>query len=152
MSIAIPPATDKNIRRRAMDLLARREHSRYELRLKLRKYADFTAIDAVITVLEAEQLLSEERYAEMIVRNYGGRGYGPLFIQQKLLQQQLSTTIITQALQQSGYNWYEQAKKQRIKHFRNRQCSDKKIYWKQMRYLQNRGFLPEHINAALVIS
>lgn len=135
----------KNIRRRAMDLLARREHSRYELKLKLQKHGAFTIIDEVINVLETEQLLSEKRYAEMIVRNYGGRGYGPLFIQQKLLQQRVSETVVSQALLQSGYNWYEQAKKQRIKHFRDADCNDTKIRWKQIRYLQNRGFLPEQI-------
>ena len=59
----------KTSRRQALDLLARREHSRLELERKLlkRSYSRDTT-NEVLDVLEVEGLLEEARFIESFVR------------------------------------------------------------------------------------
>lgn len=129
-----------------MDLLARREHARYELMQKLQCHAPQEIINVVLDELASEQLLSDERFAGMIVRNCGNRGYGPLYIRQKLAQQQVSAMIISHVLDDTcEFDWQVQADRQRIKHFGPLVPEDKKTLLRQMQYLQRRGFSSEHI-------
>jgi regulatory protein len=51
------------IRKKAMDLLARREHSEQELRQKLKSRGyEFETIDEVVQGLKSDCLLSDERF------------------------------------------------------------------------------------------
>ncbi len=69
----------------AVNILAQREHSQKELRDKLvRKFADGAAADQVIGRLMAQGYLSDSRFAEMAVRHYAGKGYGPGRIRMEL--------------------------------------------------------------------
>ena len=62
------------VRAKAITLLARREHSRLELRRKLaRARGDEDVIDTVLDALEAEKLLSDQRFAESLARVRGAR-------------------------------------------------------------------------------
>ncbi|MDP7464326.1 MAG: hypothetical protein QF614_07540, partial [SAR324 cluster bacterium] len=52
------------VRRKALDLLANREHSSWELRQKLRqRFQDAEAIGECLTLLEERGYLSDERFA-----------------------------------------------------------------------------------------
>ncbi len=66
-----------SLKSRAIRLLARREHSRAELRRKLlgsSRDADVAAsVDAVLDVLETENWLSDRRFAELFVRSRAER-------------------------------------------------------------------------------
>ena len=145
----MPVPRKVNIRRKAMDLLARREHSRYELMHKLRRYSSVTAIDSVLEVLESEKLLSDERFAEMIVRSCANKGYGPIYIRQKLAMQQVEERLIISAIDESGVDWQQLAVQQRAKHFGRDIPENKKIQLKQMQYLQRRGFSLEQVRLAI---
>ena len=86
------PVTVPELRRAAMDLLARREHSFHELATKLRRRLQGRPIeggdlDSTLRALEGEGLLSDERYAASRARQLASRGYGPGRIRQDLRQQ-----------------------------------------------------------------
>jgi len=61
------------LRLRALNILARREHSRAELARKLAPYAETEAVEALIDQLEQEQLLSNTRYVEMLAHARAGK-------------------------------------------------------------------------------
>ncbi len=68
------PLSAAEVRAKAIMLLARREHSRMEMRRKLsRAGADEDAIETVLDALEAEKLLSDHRFAEGLARVRGAR-------------------------------------------------------------------------------
>jgi len=85
-------------RRRAMDLLARREHTRRELFQKLRtrlkvapapdanelSESTDTLINQVLDQLESDGLLSDARFIESYVTARKNKGYGPLYIRHQL--------------------------------------------------------------------
>jgi len=123
-----------------MDLLARREHARLELRRKLMQ-RDFPAdeIDAALDRLEADGLLSDERFAEAFVRQRAGRGYGPLRIRQELRERGVDDGLISAALAPWAGQWLAVAARQHEKHF-GRQPEDAKERARQQRHLQSRGF------------
>src|SRR6056297_671905 len=97
-------------RRSAMDLLARREHSRFELQRKLlRRYAREVVLPTVDRLAE-EGLQSDARFAESYVRQRGERGYGPLRIQRELQERGVEDGAAETALQASGFDWSELAR------------------------------------------
>ena len=63
-----------SLRVKAIAALTRREHSRQELEKKLAPLAESAPqLDSVLAQLQREGLLSDERYAESIVRTRGAR-------------------------------------------------------------------------------
>jgi regulatory protein len=101
-------AKELTLRRRAMDYLARREHSRFELRNKLsEKAAEFDAalIDLVLDRLVADGLLSDGRFAESYVRSRINRGYGPVYIRYQLRQRKVEAELIDEMLDCDDLVW-----------------------------------------------
>ena len=123
-----------------MDLLARREHARYELRRKLAQRG-FSAgeIDAALDRLEEEGLLSDERFAETFVRQRADRGYGPLRIRQELRDRGVEDGLISTTLASWTGQWLAVAVRQHEKRF-GRQPEDARERARQQRHLQSRGF------------
>ena len=82
-----------DIRRAAIDLLARREHSFKELQDKLcRRFAAVELVELVelveqqLNTLVADGLQSDRRFCEIFVRSKSGQGQGPQRISQQLRQ------------------------------------------------------------------
>lgn len=145
------PALDTPIaiRKVAMDLLAMREHGRIELKRKLlRKGAEPQFIDAVLDQLTQDKLLSEERYLESYIRSRANNGYGPLRIQQELLERGLNKIEINQAIEHLGYDWQEKLRNLWKKKFGS-PPKDIKEKAKQGRFLLYRGFNMDMINKLL---
>jgi regulatory protein len=70
------PVAAVDMRAKSLALLARREHSRAEMRRKLaRAGGDADTIEIVLDALEREKLLSDQRFAEGVARVRGAR-YG----------------------------------------------------------------------------
>lgn len=138
------------IRKRALDLLARREHAPLELEQKLLK-RDFPPEDvrAVVDVLVDENLLSAQRYAESMVRARIAKGIGPLRIRSELSRMQVDDSIIAQALAEAEADWFELAVAVRRKRFGDDAPTDYKQRTKQMRFLQRRGFDFDCIRSAV---
>lgn len=140
------------LRRRAMDYLARREHSRYELQCKLREKFDTPSdalIASVLDRLAADNLLSNTRFAESYVRSRVSRGYGPLYIRHQLRQRQLDSVLIDQVLSFDEQDWTDVLADALAKKIAEVPQRGSKQWLKLQRFSQSRGFTPSHFNAAL---
>ncbi len=137
-------------RERAIRLLARREHSAAELRIKLRQRAvDAGVIDHVLAGLESENLLSDERFAEEFVRSRRGGRYGPVRIRAELGQRGVDEAIADALLRDDEADYLAQAVALRSKRFGDTPPTDVRERQRQYRYLANRGFTTDQIRHAL---
>ena len=138
---------DISCRHKAMDYLARREHSRFELTNKLTSKAyPLEEIEQTLDHLAKDQLQSDHRFTEAYVSARSKRGFGPIKIGVELSQRGISDDKAHSAIASSGIDWYLIAKQQQQKKFRQLPA-DYKDKAKQARFLQYRGFDYEHINA-----
>ncbi|NNC22675.1 regulatory protein RecX [Salinisphaera sp. USBA-960] len=136
------------VRKRAMDLLARREHACTELAGKLKKRGHASDdIDAVLADLTAEDLLSDARYAEALVASRASRGTGPVRIRAELQAAGVSEADIRAALDAAEVDWLDVAEAARRKRFGADIADDYPSRAKQMRFLQRRGFDMDQIAA-----
>ena len=138
------------IRRQAIELLARREHSCYELSRKLiTKGADVALVERLMCELQREGLLSDRRFTECFVRSRYNKGYGPYRIRMDLQERRVDEAIINDYLHSDEWDWFDLAVRVRSKRFGDQPESDVKMRAKQQRFLQYRGFSTEQTNAAM---
>ena len=129
------------IRKRAMDLLARREHAYKELVTKLAKHEHARdEIEVVLDGLVDDDLLSDARFAEASVASKARRGVGPVRIRAELMQAGVTESVIDTALADSEADWVAIAGAAREKRFGPDWPEDFPTKAKQMRFLQRRGF------------
>jgi regulatory protein len=140
----------------AMNLLATREYLRDELARKLyRKFGgsqgcdDESPVEELLDQLVAENLLSDERYAESYIRSRCNRGYGPDRIRQELRQKGVDSGLLASALSAAEVDWAAQAREVRCKKFGGTAPRDFKDRARQLRFLTYRGFGSECAAAAL---
>lgn len=139
------------LRRRAMDYLARREHSRYELQCKLREKFEVPSdalIASVLDKLEADNLLSNTRFAESYVRSRISRGYGPLYIRHQLRQRQVDSALVDQVLVFDDDDWADLLADALAKKVVDVPERGSKQWLKLQRFSQSRGFTLSHFSAA----
>ncbi|MEM6512920.1 MAG: regulatory protein RecX [Pseudomonadota bacterium] len=136
-------------RKKAMDLLARREQTRGELITKLVKarFAVDIAED-VVSQLGTEGLQSDQRFAEAFVQSRYRSGKGPARVRAELRGKSVPDALIDSALSDFDGNWYALAVDVRAKKFGTAPASDFKEKARQMRFLQYRGFESDHIAVA----
>lgn len=137
-------------RRKAMDLLARREYCRHELLVRLEREG-FLADTAAFAVsgLAQEGLVDDERYAESLLRARAGRGQGPLRIRRELKERGVDESVATRAVATWGDDWVELAQSVRRKKFGSGMPRNFADRAKQMRFLEYRGFSHDQIRAAV---
>ena len=148
-----PPDLDAPAcRRRALDLLARREHSRYELERKLAARG-FSAelIAPTLDRLEHEGLLAEARFTESFIRTRVAKGQGPKRIRAELAARGIDETEAEALLAASGVDWAAAAAEVRRKRFGAERPADFKQRARQARFLDYRGFDGAAIKAALEV-
>jgi len=135
-----------SIRNKAMDLLARREHSAYELcqKLKSRDY-DVDAIDAVLQELMQDHLLSDARFAEAYVNHRFNAGIGPVKIRYELRQKGITDVLADEFLEPLSDRWDQLMMQQRVRKYGETIPAGYADSMKQARFLQNRGFSPESV-------
>ena len=137
-------------------LLARREHSEFELRKKLhsREFED-KDIDAAIERLLEKGYLSDSRYATSVCRYRVNKGYGWRYIANELKQKGVCSIIIQQLQNNCEIDWYLQAELAYNKRFGERQekapKQAQKEQAKRIRFLQYRGFSHDEIFAVINI-
>ena len=143
------PLDPESARGRALKLLSRREHSAAELAAKLqRRGADAdVARDAVRTMADAGWQ-SDERYAEMLVRNRIEQGYGPLRIRMELTQAGVPDAEIRTALETADVDWTARCVAVCQRKFK-KQPSGAGEWQKQYRFLASHGFTAAQIRVAL---
>ncbi|GAB3270156.1 recombination regulator RecX [Parahaliea aestuarii] len=138
------------IRRAAMDLLARREHSLQELRQKLhRRFGGASELAVELQRLQEENLQSDSRYAESFARQRMLRGYGPLRLRQEMRQKGIPEAEASLALEALDIDWYSHAQAVCDRKFGTGPAADLKEKGRRQRFLQYRGFSQDHISACL---
>ena len=130
------------IRMKAMDLLARREHSFFELKLKLLK-KDFKEEQVVSELhqLIDDNLLSDARFTEAFISSRKEQGKGPLRIESELQERGIDEALIASHLMDVDDNEWSKIACDALekKLGKGKQVDyDKKL--KFMRFLSNKGF------------
>jgi regulatory protein len=128
-----------DLRERALRLLARREHSRFELARKLEQ-AGFESRDiaALLDEFENKNWLSDRRFAESWVADHRARA-GSVKLAYDLRQRGVSDSIIESVLGEHRDSELERAREVWRKKFGSAPA-DAAEKARQMRFLQGRGF------------
>jgi regulatory protein len=127
------------LRARALRLLARREHSRAELRRKLAVHAEEGAdLEALLDDFTKRGWLSEERFVEQAVRAKA-RKYGPLKIAHHLREKGIDEAGVERGLAQAKTEEGEALAAAWRARF-GRPPQDEGERARQVRFLQQRGF------------
>ena len=128
------------IRECAIRLLARREHSRLELHRKLEgRGFPAAGIPSVLDSLIAENLLSDQRFAEMFARTRSDNGQGPLKIRAELQARGVDGATIDQGLELVDDTWLDHCRAAWRRRF-GMLPADRRERARQTRFLAARGF------------
>ena len=151
MSPPKPKPDDSDaLRARALGLLARREHSRGELRRKLAaRDTDAQALEATLERLAAAGLQSDERFAESFLRSRAERGQGPLRIREELRQRGVDDATAAAALAAAEVDWRDLLRAVHRKRFGSAPPADRRELARRARFLAQRGFAAEAIRGLL---
>lgn len=134
------PKSEISLMGRALRFLSRREHSRQELRKKLLPYAeDLSELDNLLDKLEKDKWLSNDRYAESLVRRKSER-FGALRIIDELKQQDVPTETIERLKISLKESEPDRAWRLWSKKYGPDIQSEPKERAKQIRYLASKGF------------
>jgi regulatory protein len=136
-------------KRRALDLLARREHSRVELERKLMAVGfPVETAAATLDALERSGALAASRFTDSFVRARVAKGQGPLRIRAELSERGIDEHGATAALRAEDIDWVEAARGARRKRFGPAPPRDFKERARQARFLKYRGFDVGQVRAA----
>lgn len=143
-----PQKPEVAIRFRAMGLLARREHSRLELHMKLAdKFPQHrNLLQAVIETLQQDNLQSDERFSEAFVVSRIRKGQGPQRIFMELQQRGVEKTLAERVVRDGGVDWFRLAAEVMVKKYGDEPCPDFNERAKRSKFLQYRGFDSEQIS------
>ena|SRR3990167_7696160 len=140
----------EKIRRYALYLLTRRDHTSQELRLKLNRKGYANAdIGTVITRLEETGLINTARFAESYTHYRRSKGYGPRRIAMELQTKGVADTMIAEQVKITDNAWFTDIRTAWRKQFKGRLPADHKEHARQLRFLYNRGFTQDQINSIL---
>ena len=135
------------LERRALRLLARREHTREELARKLAPEASNPQLASLFEKLEARGFLSEARYAEVRARQLA-RKFGFLKIRRELVAKGVAAETATRFAADLRKSDLERARAILQRKFKSDATSPQERA-RRMRFLYSRGFSQEVIRAAL---
>lgn len=144
-----------DIRRAAMDLLARREHAVAELHRKLNhRFRDCSdLVEHEVCRLTEEGLQSDARLAEALLNSRIGKGQGPLKIRRELQMREVDPELIRIAIEQSEVDWSVLADSVLEKKFgvdlSTKPAFSAKEKGRRVRFLQQRGFTFDQISGVL---
>ena len=136
--------TEPSLSARAMRLLARREHSRDELRRKLARIAtEKDDVEGVIEALASKGWLSDARFAEQAVRAQARR-FGPLKVAHALRAKGVAEEAISAAFTAAGADGAADIQRVWKSRFHALPENDRERA-RHVRFLQGRGFPLEDI-------
>ena len=139
-------ASAADLRRTALSLLARREHSVLELQHKLlRRGFSPEQTTAVLTQLVAEDLLNNARYAELYAHARVDKGYGPRRIDRELRERGVSESTVLTILAALEDVWMKKLREAHRKRFGGTLPTTLAEEARQVRFLRHRGFTSEQI-------
>jgi len=125
----------------AVKLLGSREHTRRELRRKLKaRCTDIDLIESVLDDLEQRRLQSDERFAEGYVGQRSRKGYGPLRIRAELTERGVAGELVSRWVDEGPIDWNEVLEEAAARKFGGDPVSDMRAMAKRGRFLEQRGF------------
>ena len=141
---------DTRARNSAMRLLARREHSRAELRGKLvGRGFENDSVEELLQGLEDQDLLSDERFAMSLIASRAETGYGPNRISLELRNRGVSEELAGEALAKAEVDWGQQVTDQAVRKFGSDPAQTFPEWARRARYLERRGFGQDAIRLAI---
>ena len=144
------PGPDTRARNSAMRLLARREHSRAELRGKLvGRGFENDLVEELLQGLEDLDLLSDERFAMSLIASRAETGYGPNRIGLELRNRGVSEELAREALAKAEVDWEERVTGQVARKFGSDPAQTFPEWARRARYLERRGFGQDAIRLAI---
>jgi regulatory protein len=130
-------------------MLARREHSQFELREKLAELgAESSVIDTILHEFSTENWQNDRRFTEVFIRYSARKGQGALNIRQELKQRGITDKEMVEELL-AEHDWFDLAQQTRSKKFGEELPTERKEQARQLRFLQYRGFSSEQCWTAL---
>jgi regulatory protein len=141
---------DRALREAAYRLLARREHSRHQLRRKL-KDRDWCheEVEELLDRLEEEGLQSDLRFAQAFARSRVERGYGPVRIRSELGQRGVDRGLAAQVVDGLEVDWIELAGSQYRRRYGDTDVDSRKERARRWNAMRRRGFTGEQIRPLL---
>ncbi len=126
---------------KALGMLARREHSRRELKTRLGQsgYAGDEA-DAAIERLGEQHYQDDDRFAEVLLRSRIARGYGPLRLRVELKSHGFADARIRELLDAMDVDWSVCAANQLRRHYGSVGTADRVERMRRAQFLLRRGF------------
>ncbi len=126
---------------KALGLLARREHSRKELKTKLRQggYEGGEAT-AALDRLGEQHYQDDGRFAEALLRNRIAQGYGPLRLRVELKSHGLADARIRELLDAAEVDWDVSAAVQLRRRYGSAGTADPAERSRRAQFLLRRGF------------
>ena len=133
-----------SLRAQALRLLARREHTRLELKRKLAPHAaDPSELESLFEELTARGWLAEARVAEQVIHTRRGR-FGSRRIRQELLAKGVAEEVVEAVLPQLTDSELEAARTVWRRKFKAPPANSAER-GRQVRFMQGRGFTMETI-------
>ena len=144
------PDSDPRARNSAMRLLARREHSRAELRGKLiGRGFENGLVEELLQGLEDQDLLSDERFAMSLIASRAETGYGPNRIGLELRNRGVSEELVRETLAKAEVNWERRVIDQVARKFGSDPAQTFPEWARRAKYLERRGFGQDAIRLAI---
>jgi regulatory protein len=126
---------------KALGLLARREHSRRELKTKLRQGGyEGEETSAAIDRLGEQQYQDDDRFGEVLLRSRIAQGYGPMRVRAELKSHGLGDARIRELLDAAEADWVAMAAAQLRRRYGGKATSDPAERGKRAQFLLRRGF------------
>jgi regulatory protein len=134
-------ASDLTAYQQALGLLVRREHSRRELKQKLKvRGKELDEIDTALDNLSRQDFQNDERFAYALARSRQSAGYGPQRIRAELYQHSLESEHIDQAITALNCDWLEMAQDLVARRYLRKMKQDPNQTQKAVAFLLRRGF------------
>jgi regulatory protein len=126
---------------KALGLLARREHSRKELKTKLRQggYEGEETTDAIDRLGE-QHYQDDDRFAEVLLRSRISQGYGPMRLRVELKSHGLADARIRELMDEAEVDWDASAAAQLRRRYGGAGTSDPAERNRRAQFLLRRGF------------
>lgn len=153
MSTRMEVELHQKLLQKAGSLLSRRAYSRGEMRTKLSKLADAEGVERILDRLEALSLLNDADYAYNFAFNrIRQQGWGPIKVQQDLLQRQIARQLIEAAIDRVRGEFSDEVS---LREYLNQHCrktglpGDRKRIQKLIGHLRRRGYVDATIYSTL---
>jgi regulatory protein len=126
---------------KALALVARREHSRVQLKTKLRQSGyEGDETTAAIDRLGEQQYQDDDRFAGMLLRSRIAQGYGPMRLRMELKTHGLGDAAIRALLDAEEVDWLASAANQLRRRYGGTRAADAAERAKRAQFLLRRGF------------